>query len=69
MLVVAGGLGGSLAYQLVDNHLLISAGVDDITVMDLSFSLMPCLARFGILALAEVFRQGTRLRDDVEGLV
>lgn len=69
VLVVAGGLGGSLVYQLVDNYLLISADVDYITVMDLSFSLLPVLAGFGILVLAEVFRQGTRLRDDVDGLV
>ena len=34
-----------------------------------SFSLEPLVAMLVILLLAEVFRRGVKLRDDVEGLV
>lgn len=66
------GIGGQLAVLLIawgKQGVLDHPLVEPYVVRELSASFVPLLAGLGIAVLAEVFRQGTRLRREVEGLV
>lgn len=72
--VIAGlvGIGGQIAVALDAWSrwiLLTHPQVAPFVVVDLQFTLLPLVAGLGIATAAEVFRQGTLLRADVEGLV
>jgi hypothetical protein len=69
LLVLIGGTAGQLVYQLARATLIEAPGVPDIVTPVFEFSFLPVIAGLLLAFFAEVFRRGTRLREDVEGLV
>lgn len=72
--VIAGlvGIGGQLVAGLdawTRWQVLTHRDVNSYVVLEQDFTLIPLVAGLGIAVAAEVFRQGTWLRDEVEGLV
>lgn len=72
--VIAGlvGIGGQSVAGLhawTRWQVLTHPDVSPYVVLEQDFTLIPLVAGLGIAVAAEVFRQGTRLRDEVEGLV
>jgi Protein of unknown function (DUF2975) len=66
---LVGGMGASLAGSLSAIY-LASGATDDLPIdPSATLSLLPLPAGFVLLAIAEIFRHGANLRDDVEGLV
>ena len=71
LIVGVGGIFGQYAAGFADSMVVITRDLPDTPSLFLgfSFSLGPLVAMLVIFLLAEVFRRGVALRDDVEGLV
>ncbi|RZS60547.1 DUF2975 family protein [Xylanimonas ulmi] len=69
VLVAAGGSVLQLGEFWLDAGIVARSAANGILQATFSFSLMPLWVGFVFLTLAEVFRQGVLLRDDVAGLV
>ena len=67
--VAAGGLGVNVLREMADNILLARTILSSVVALDATLSFIPLAAGAAIAALAEAFRHGARLREDVEGLV
>lgn len=67
--VAAGGIGVNLLYEIADNVLLARSVLASVVAVDATLSFIPLAAGAAIAVLAEAFRHGSRLREDVEGLV
>ena len=67
--VALGGTGASVL-QAWGAHLVLSdAAIRPFVQENLHVTFVPLIAGMGIFLLAEVFRRGARMRDDLEGLV
>jgi hypothetical protein len=69
LVVGAGGFVASMASDLIRNELLLRSAAQDYVNPRFVLALTPVVMGFLILALAEVFAHGARLREDVAGLV
>ena len=69
VLVAAGGSALQLGTYWLDAGIVARSAADGILQPAFGFSFLPLWVGLAVVALAEVFRQGVRLRDDVEGLV
>lgn len=67
LIVLIGGPLGDLITPLITQMVLDPTGID--TPFQLSFSPTLPLVGLGVLVLAEVFRHGVRLREDVEATI
>ena len=67
--IAVGGTGAS-ALQLWAQHLVLSdTAIRPFVREQLHLTLLPLVAGVGVLLLAEVFRRGTLMRDELDGLV
>lgn len=67
--VTAGGIGVNLIWEMADNLLISRTILSSVIALDYTLSFIPLVAGAAIAALAGAFRHGSRLREDVEGLV
>lgn len=67
--VLVGGMGAQLLEALGRRAVLEAPAVVDRVVMSAEIVFLPVVLATGIRIVAEVFRQGVALRDEVEGLV
>ena len=67
--VLVGGMAAQLLEALGRHAVLGAPEVADRVVMSAEIAFLPVVAAVGLRILAEVFRQGVTLREDVEGLV
>jgi hypothetical protein len=67
--VIAFGIQEPLLSAVNTGALVRGTAAEDVVPFELAFSWAPILVGLLIAALAEVFRRGTRLRADTEGLV
>jgi Protein of unknown function (DUF2975) len=69
LLVAVGGTLGNFVNHVAMDSLAQRSAASHIVAAVYSVSFLPLVIGLAVAFLAEVFRQGTRLREDVEGLV
>lgn len=69
MLILVGGVFGNWLEAITSSLLVAGTHLQDRIPTSLQISPLPVMAFFLVVALAEAFRLGTRLREDTEGLV
>jgi hypothetical protein len=67
--VIIGGTGASALHAWGAHLVLTDAAIAPLVHEQLHITLLPLAAGLGVLLLAEVFRRGALMRDDLEGLV
>lgn len=69
LLLIVGSTLTPLVGGVARAELLQRTALSDVVVFRVEWSLLPVLLGFGVAALAEVFRRGTALQVDLEGVI